>query len=166
MVLVSFGMEGLAPLLLSLPKKKPPLPAVFSTIAKRLLLLGFFSGRSGSSVSGRSSGVSGRSSGVSGRSSGVSSGSGGVSSGGGGVSSSSGGFCGSVGGGSGFGGGVSSGFGGFFLLRAGGQGQCESQSDDGFVQGHGYFLKVSILNLIKKTCVITHVELIMPVFFK
>jgi hypothetical protein len=152
-------MEGLAPLLLSLPKKKPPLPAVFSTIAKRLLLLGFFSGRSGSSVSGRSSGVSGRSSGVS-------SGSGGVSSSGGGVSSSGGGVSSGVGGGSGFGGGVSSGFGGFFLLRAGGQGQCESQSDDGFVQGHGYFLKVSILNLIKKTCVITHVELIMPVFFK
>jgi hypothetical protein len=146
------------------------LPAVFSTIAERLLLLGFFSGRSGSGVSSSGSGVSssgggvsssggGVSSSVSGRSSGVSSGSGGVSSSGGGVSSS-------FGSGSGFGGGVSSGFGGFFLLRAGGQGQRESQSDDGFVQGHGYFLKVSILNLIKKTCVITHVELIMPVFLK
>jgi hypothetical protein len=150
----------------SLPKKKPPLPAVFPTIAERLLLLGFFSGRSSGSVSGRSSsGVSSSSVG-SRSSSGVSSGGGGVSSSGGGVSSSGGGVSSGVGGGSGFGGGVSSGFGGFFLLRAGGQGQCESQGDDGFVQGHGYFLKVSILNLIKKTCVITHVELIMPAFSK
>jgi hypothetical protein len=148
----------------SLPKKKPPLPAVFPTIAERLLLLGFFSGRSSGSVSGRSSsGVGSRSSsGVSSSSvssrcsSGVSNS--GVSSSG--VSSSG------VGGSSGFGGGVSSGVGGFFLLRAGSQGQCESQGDDGFVQGHGYFLKVSILNLIKKTCVITHVEPIMPAFSK
>ncbi|MFZ9348765.1 MAG: hypothetical protein ACO24Z_08590, partial [Arenimonas sp.] len=162
MVLVSFGMEGFASVLHSLPKKKPPLPAVFSTIAERLLLLGFFSGRS-SSVGSRSSSVSGRSGSVGSRSSSVSGRSSSVSSG---VSSSCGGVSSGVGGGSGFGGSVSSGVGGFFLLRAGGQSQCESQSDDGFVQGHGYFLKVSILNLIKKTCVITHVELIMPVFFK
>jgi hypothetical protein len=157
MVLVSFGMEKCAPFLHSVLKKKPPLPAVFSLIAERLLLLDFFSSSFGgvsSSFGGVSSG--GVSSSVNDRSSGVNSN---FSSSGGGVSSS-------FSGGSGFGGGVSSGVGGFFLLRAGGQGQRESQSDDGFVQGHGYFLKVSILNLIKKTCVITHVELIMPVFFK